>query len=132
VALEHVGGARSHLSASVVTAHVAPRFRALGSEAAYVSEGLDPQEAMLRDGASPGDEGFGRRPPERAARLYDGDAWRAVDMEPGNWRAFYAGVAAAIRDGAPPPVRAEDAVVVAELLDAARQSAATGAAVAVG
>jgi scyllo-inositol 2-dehydrogenase (NADP+) len=132
LALEHVGGARSHLSASVVTAHIAPRFRALGSEAAFVSEGLDPQEDLLRGGASPDDDGFGRRAPERAARLYDGDDSRAIDMEPGNWGAFYAGVAAAIRDGAPPPVKAEDAVVVAELLDAARQSAATGAAVAVG
>lgn len=131
VALEHVGGARSHLSASVVTAHLAPRLRALGSEAAFVSEGLDPQEGMLRDGASPDDEGFGRREPERAARLYDGEAWRAVDMEPGRWQTFYAGVAAAIRDGAPPPVRVEDAVGIADLLDAARQSAATGAAVAV-
>jgi predicted dehydrogenase len=132
VALEHAGGARSHLSASVVTAHIAPRFRALGDRAAYVSEGLDPQEGMLRDGARPGDEGFGRRPPERAATLHDGSASRPVDMEPGNWRAFYAGLVAAIRDGAPPPVSAQDAVVVAELLDAARRSAATGAAVAVG
>jgi predicted dehydrogenase len=132
LALEHVGGARSHLSASVLTAHLAPRFRALGDRAAFVSEGLDPQEAMLRAGASPDDEGFGRREPGRAATLHDGTSSRPVDMEPGRWRAFYAGLVAAIRDGAPPPVTAQEAVGVAELLDAARQSAATGTVVAVG
>jgi scyllo-inositol 2-dehydrogenase (NADP+) len=132
LALEHVGGARSHLSAGVVTAHLAPRLRALGDGAAFVSEGLDPQEAQLRAGASPDDEGFGEREPERRATLHDGTSSRPVDMEPGRWRAFYAGLVAAIRDGARPPVTAQEAVVVAGLLDAARQSAATGTVVAVG
>jgi predicted dehydrogenase len=114
LALEHAGGARSHLSASVVTAHIAPRFRALGDRAAFVSEGLDPQEGMLRDGATPLDEGFGRRPPERAMRrpgvAVEDDVFLALEHAGG----------------------ARDAVAVADLLDAARRSAATGSAVAVG
>jgi scyllo-inositol 2-dehydrogenase (NADP+) len=132
VALEHAGGARSHLSASVLTAHLAPRFRALGTEGAFVSEGLDPQEARLRDGARPGDEDAGLRPPEQAAVFHDGTTARPLDMEPGNWLAFYAGVVAAIRDGAPAPVAAADAVRVAEVLDAARESAATRTVVVLG
>ena len=62
VALEHESGARSHLWASMVAAQVGPRFRALGSEAAYVKHGLDVQEAALRAGAGPRDPGFGEEP----------------------------------------------------------------------
>jgi predicted dehydrogenase len=130
LALAHVGGARSHLWAGVHAAHLAPRFRVLGDRAAFVSEGLDEQEAALRAGGSPRDPGFGERD---AAVLYDGsDTAERLDMVRGNWPTFYAGVVAAICDGTPSPVSAQDAVHVLELLEAARQSAASGTVVAVG
>jgi predicted dehydrogenase len=132
LALAHVGGARSHLWAGMHAAHRAPRFRVLGDRAAFVSQGLDPQEAALREGASPADPGFGRREDERAATLHDGEHVERAAMAAGEWRAFYAGVVAAVRDGTPPPVTAAEAVGVLELLDAARQSAASGTVVAVG
>jgi scyllo-inositol 2-dehydrogenase (NADP+) len=133
VALTHIGGARSHLWAGVHAAHPAPRFRVLGDRAAFVSNGLDPQEAMLRAGASPEDPGFGRRPADEAATLWDGehDTPQPVTMEAGRWGAFYAGVIAAIRTGAPPPVTAAEAVGVLELLEAARESATAHRVVAV-
>jgi predicted dehydrogenase len=130
LALAHVGGARSHLWAGVHAAHQAPRFRVLGDRAAFVSEGLDPQEAALRAGASPSDAGFGRRE-AGAATLHDGERAEPVAMEAGTWQAFYAGVLAAIRDGAAPPVAPAEAVAVAELLEAARHSAASGTVVAI-
>jgi predicted dehydrogenase len=133
LALAHAGGARSHLWAGVQAAAPPPRLRVLGDRGAFVSEGLDPQEAALRAGASPADPGFGRREPEGAATLHDGEhPPERLAMEAGDWRAFYAGVVAAIRDGAAPPVTVEQTVGVLELLDAARQSAATGTVVAVG
>jgi predicted dehydrogenase len=52
-------------------------------------------------------------------------------METGRWTAFYAGVEAAIRTGAAPPVTGREAVGVLELLDAARESAARRTVVAV-
>ena len=51
--------------------------------------------------------------------------------ERGDYKHFYAGVAAAIRDGAPPPVAAEDAVTGLAIIEAAYRSAAEGCAVAV-
>ncbi|MDX6728487.1 MAG: scyllo-inositol 2-dehydrogenase [Baekduia sp.] len=133
VALTHIGGARSHLWAGVHGAHPAPRFRVLGDRAAFVSNGLDPQEAMLRAGASPQDPGFGRRPADAAATLWDGahDTPQPVTMEAGRWGAFYAGVIASIRTGAPPPVTAAEAVGVLALLEAARESATAHRVVAV-
>lgn len=135
VALAHEGGARSHLWAGVHAADAPPRLRALGDEAAFVSFGLDPQEAALRAGASPRDPGFGLREPGLEATLHDGSGGMGerLTMEPGRWAAFYAGVVAAIRGEGrvPPPVTASEAVGVLELLEAARESAARGKVVAV-
>jgi len=135
VALAHESGARSHLWAGVHAADGPPRLRALGDEATYVSLGLDPQEAALRGGASPRDPGFGLRDPGLEATLHDGSGGigERLTMEPGRWAAFYEGVVAAIRSGGTvaPPVMATEAVEVLELLEAARDSSARGAVVAV-
>jgi predicted dehydrogenase len=121
VALEHPGGVRSHLWASAVAGAPGPRFRVLGLGAAYVKAGLDPQEAALRAGGRPGDPDWGRD--ELDGRLVAGDAEEAVPTERGAYEAFYASLVAAVRDGAPPPVSAEDGVRVVEILEAARRSA---------
>jgi scyllo-inositol 2-dehydrogenase (NADP+) len=134
VALAHEDGARSHLWAGVHAADAPPRLRVLGDEAAFVSFGLDPQEASLRGGASPQDPGFGLREPGLEATLHDGSGamCERLTMEPGRWAAFYDGVVAAIRSGGAvaPPVTATEAVGVLELLEAARESAARGVVVA--
>jgi scyllo-inositol 2-dehydrogenase (NADP+) len=138
VALAHSDGARSHLWAGVYAAAEAPpRLRALGDAATFVSLGLDPQEAALRGGASPRDPGFGLREPGLEATLWDGGSDTGPErlaMESGRWVAFYEGVVAAIRSGGmvEPPVAASEAVGVLELLEAARESAATGEVVVVG
>jgi scyllo-inositol 2-dehydrogenase (NADP+) len=134
VALAHTGGARSHLWAGVHAADGPPRFRVLGERGAFVSHGLDPQEAALRAGAAPGDPGFGRRDvaADGGAFWHDGAGTpTAIAMETGAWGGFYPAVLAAIRDGVAPPVTADEAVGVLELLEAARESAAHGTVVAV-
>lgn len=134
VALAHEGGARSHLWAGVHAADAPPRLRASGDEAAFVSFGLDPQEAALRGGASPGDPGFGLREPGLEAMLHDGSGGmgQRLTMEPGRWAAFYEGVVAAIRSGGTvaPPVTANEAVGVLEVLEAARESSVRGTVIA--
>ncbi|WCB95604.1 putative oxidoreductase YdgJ [Baekduia alba] len=134
VALEHVGGVRSHLWAGVHAADGPPRFRVLGERGAFVSWGLDQQEAQLRAGVRPTDPGFGVRDVAAVggAWFHDGSGSAApVALERGRWDGFYAGVAAAIRDGAPPPVTAAQATGVLELLEAARESSRRGVVVAV-
>jgi len=126
VALHHDTGVRSHLWAGTMAGAPGPRLRVLGSQAAFVHEALDGQEAALRAGADPAAPAFGAEPPARWGRLLRGEADGAgepVPAEPGRWPAFYAGVAATLCDGDPPPVRAEEAVAGLEVLDAARVSA---------
>jgi predicted dehydrogenase len=111
--LRHAGGAISHLWMSSTAADAGPRFRVLGSRAAYVKRGLDPQEAALKEGAWSGEDPCG-------GELVAGETRRVVATLPGNWPAFYAGVAAAVRDGEPPPVTMADAIAGLEILDAAQ------------
>ncbi|MFF0489226.1 Gfo/Idh/MocA family oxidoreductase [Nocardia sp. NPDC004068] len=124
VALTHASGVRSHLWMSAVAPQLGPRFRVLGSESGYVAYGLDPQEDALRAGRRPGDgTPWGTVEPEHWGLLgVDGDT-RRVPSEPGDYPAFYAGVAAALLDGAPVPVDPRDAVAALRVLERARAAA---------
>ena len=126
VSLRHAGGARSHLWASAVAAHLAPRFRVLGERAAYTVDGLDVREAALRAGARPGDDGWGEAPPSDWGELGLLGAVERVRTERGAYEAFYAGVIGALRDGGPPPVDPRSAVDVLRVLEAAARSADSG------
>ncbi|MBU3062168.1 Gfo/Idh/MocA family oxidoreductase [Nocardia sp. NEAU-G5] len=124
VALTHASGVRSHLWMSAVTGQAGPRFRVLGSESAYVVDGLDPQEADLREGRRPGDgKPWGAVDPESWGRLgTDGDT-RRIPTEPGDYPAFYRGMADALLDGTPVPVDPRDALGTLLVLEKAAESA---------
>lgn len=130
VALTHPGGERSHLGASMLAAAPAPRMSLVGTAATYEKHGLDGQEEALRDGCRPSDPGWGAEPRGSWGRLYGGDGPREVPAENGAYTAFYAGVARALREGAPPPVDPSDAVAVLRVIEAARLSAGEGRVVA--
>jgi predicted dehydrogenase len=118
VALEHESGVHSHLWASAVAAQLGPRFRILGSQAAYVKWGLDPQEAQLESGLRPGDPGYGEDPDE--GTLGTDDDKRPVPTERGCYERYYEQVRDAIVTGTEPPSPAEDGVKVLELIEEAR------------
>ncbi len=123
VALTHASGVRSHLHMTVLSAQPAARFRLMGSSAAYVKWGLDVQEAALRAGERPGGTDWGREPPDRWGTLGIGEQLERVPTECGNYGAFYAGVAGALRGDESPPVSIADAIRVLEVIEAARASA---------
>ena len=132
LAFESPGGTAVHLWMGHVTAQPGPRFRLLGSRAAYVKHGLDVQEAALRAGERPDASGFGREPRELWGILGSEDAAEPIETEPGRYLAFYEGMVAAIREEAPPPVPLSDAIAGLEVIEAARLSAERGAVVEVG
>jgi predicted dehydrogenase len=130
----------------MMAAQLGPRFRALGTEGAYVKWGLDVQEDALRAGASPGDPGFGEEPREAWGALGADDDPAPVETEPGRYVDFYARMEEAIRaatgsgtppapgppgGGAPgpaapgpvaPPVPLEAGVETLRIIEAARRS----------
>lgn len=123
IALTHASGVRSHLWASSLAGQEGPRFRVLGSTAAYTSWGLDPQEDALRAGARPGGADWGRVPEERWGRLGTA-APLPVETLPGDYGRFYREMRAAIVGSTPPPVDPGQATRVIELIEAAQRSAA--------
>lgn len=123
VSITHANGVRSHLWMSLVAAEQGPRFRVLGSKGAFVKEGYDVQEAPLRDGATPGGAGWGVEPETAWGALHDGERVRTIPTLAGNYGAFYAGLARALREDAPPPVDPMDSVAALYVIEAALQSA---------
>ncbi|MFI9644182.1 Gfo/Idh/MocA family oxidoreductase [Micromonospora sp. NPDC051925] len=124
VALTHVGGVRSHLWMSAVTAQLGPRLRVLGDRAGYTCHGLDGQEEALRLGGRPDAPGWGEVTPDRYGLLGAGDDLRPEPTDPGRYQDFYAQVEAALRNGGPLPVDPRDAVHTVELIELAHRSAA--------
>ncbi|MBT2457234.1 Gfo/Idh/MocA family oxidoreductase [Streptomyces sp. ISL-86] len=132
IAITHAGGVRSHLYVSATTAQLGPRFRVLGSRAGYVKYGLDPQEAALREGLRPGsDQPWGEEPEHMWGRLGSGESpatggGTPVPTVPGDYPAYYASVAAALRESGPAPVTAHEAAQCLAVLEAARTSSRDG------
>jgi predicted dehydrogenase len=93
-------------------------MRVLGSRAAYLKVHGDVQEAALRAGQLPDQPRWGEEPREHWGLLGIGDAAVPVRSEPGAYQQFYAGIVAALRNGAPPPVDPEDAVAGLEIIEA--------------
>ncbi|MFD9538987.1 Gfo/Idh/MocA family oxidoreductase [Streptomyces sp. NPDC060022] len=135
IAITHTNGVRSHLYVSATTAQLGPRFRVLGSKAGYVKHGLDPQEAALRDGVRPtAGEPWGEEPEELWGRLGAGESpltggGKPVRTLPGDYPAYYAAVAAALRGTGENPVTALQAAAALDVLEAARRSAREGVSV---
>ncbi|MEW2529364.1 Gfo/Idh/MocA family oxidoreductase [Streptomyces sp. NPDC047071] len=138
IALTHTGGVRSHLYVSATAAQLGPRFRVLGSAAGYVKYGLDPQEAALREGRRPGDDAaegpWGAEPECMWGRVGSGESpltggGRPEPTLPGDYPAYYAAVAAALRGEGDNPVTAHEAAAALDVLEAARRSAREGVAV---
>ncbi|CAN5256063.1 Gfo/Idh/MocA family oxidoreductase [soil metagenome] len=117
ISLRHASGTLSHLTLSRMAGQQGPRFRVLGDKAAYSVHGLDGQEPALLAGGSPADEGFGVEPEERWGTLGVSGDLRPLPTERGEYAAFYAGVAATIRDGAPPPVDPRDALETLRIIE---------------
>lgn len=124
IAITHANGVRSHLFMSAVVAIPGPRFRLLGSRAAYVKWGLDVQEAKLRRGQRPGSADFQDEPRDEPGQIGTEDEIRFVPTIPGDYRRFYVGVKDALRGASPPPVDPHDAVAGLAVIEAARRSAA--------
>jgi predicted dehydrogenase len=110
---------RVSLSAGSLVAEPTPRFRVHGTRGSYVTYGLDPQEAWLKQGRTPTPH-WGLDPAPGGLRLDEGQdklVDRVVSAVSGDYCAFYAGIAASLQKGAPPPVTTEEAIEVMLLLE---------------
>lgn len=112
-------------SASIVRAS-GPHFQVHGSTGSYIKYGLDPQEDALRAGRRPGGASWGAEP-EAAYGVVtferqDETVTEKLETLPGSYQVFYQQMQAAIADGGPLPVSAQEALNVIRTIEYAMQS----------
>jgi predicted dehydrogenase len=117
---------RALLRASMLA--IAPDLRYLvrGAQAAFVKNGIDPQEAALKRGEVPLDDTWGREPTDKWGVLYtptaDTVATSPIATTPGDYRLFYANLRDAILRKAPIEVTPEQILNVMKVLELAQES----------
>ena len=127
VALRHTNGAVSHLWGSWSQHAPGPRFRVTGSAASLVVTTCDTQEEVLVTGASPASvDTWGIEAASDLDRIFTASASAPIALARGAWDTYYPTFARAVHGAGPPPVEAADAVATADVLEAARVSAASG------
>lgn len=116
---------RVTLKASALIAEPTPRFAAHGTRGSYVKYGLDPQEDRLKAGETPGPE-WGVDTDHGTLRTWDENAQSLVAREhptlPGDYLAYYQGIADAMAGQAENPVEVGSALKVMTLLEAGLDS----------
>jgi predicted dehydrogenase len=92
----------------------------IGTKGALVINDLDPQEALLRAGKFP-ENGTWTLPTSSQAFIHRGEVVEEIESIPGNYAHFYKAVELAITKGSPWPIPNSDALLVAALIDQARE-----------
>jgi scyllo-inositol 2-dehydrogenase (NADP+) len=116
------GRLRAILHAATLVCRPGPHFILHGDAGSFSKHGLDPQEAALKAGQRPGMPGWGETTEHGTLTRADGTE-KTVETIPGRYEAYYAAIAASIRDAAPPPVRGQEARDVMLVLEVALRSA---------
>ena len=123
-------GRRVILHASKLVADHGLRFAVHGTQGSWIKRGIEPQEAAAVAGLTPGEGDWGFDPAQGMLTRGDGSS-AAVANERGDYRLFWAALAAAIRGEGPNPVPADEAIAVMEVLEAGLRSATEGRVVAI-
>jgi predicted dehydrogenase len=133
LALTHVSGATSRVSASKLQHLPEKELRVYGSLGSYASISTDGQTRAIFAGLRPVTEGdaWGYEPEAAWGTLRTASGVVRVPSERGAYQDYYTQFAAAVRGAAPFPVPVEEAIRVIEVLDAARTSALDGRVVAI-
>ena len=132
VLLTHTSGAVSVVSVSQAAAFPEPRMMLLGTKGGLLINHVDAQEVALMAGTLPTVAGWGSTTDTAVLRLSGAEkdyTDELISMVPGNWPAFYRGVAEALEGDGPAPVVIDDVLQTVRVMDAARESGRTGEAV---
>jgi scyllo-inositol 2-dehydrogenase (NADP+) len=126
ITLHYSNGMRAVLRSSILAAAPRPRFVLFGTQASFVKQAFDPQEANLRRGNIPVDAAWGAEPEENWGVLTvpSGDSFeqRRIPSAMCDYRDYYSNVRDAILGRASLAVTPEWALNAMRLLELARES----------
>ncbi len=122
----HYKDLRAILKSSYLVREPGPRYLLHGTDGSFLKWGLDPQEDALKAGRLPGEAGWGTEP-EAWWGLLNTQVGKLhftgkVETLPGAYQYFYENVHAVIRKGAVSAVKAEEAMHVIRIIEAAQES----------
>lgn len=115
-------GRRVVLNAAMVAAAPDVRFAVHGTGGSWLKSGLDVQEDQLKAGLAVGGPGWGVDPSPGVRVDGDTGARQTVPGPPGDYPAYYRGVARALKGEGANPVPPEQALAVMEVLEAGMES----------
>ncbi len=124
------GNKRIDLFSTYLAPDFSTRYAVHGSQGSFVKRHMDIQEAQLRGGMTPQDEGYGIEPEEHwaeVATIRDGEpSMQREPSVPGAHYLYYRGIRDAIEKGVRPPVLAEEARETIRMIEAAKRSSDEG------
>jgi predicted dehydrogenase len=111
---------------SYLVREIGPRYILHGTLGSFIKHGQDPQEEALKQGHSPGEADWGKESQEWWGLLnteVNGSQRKVIiETRPGNYGAFYHDVYDCLVHHTNPPVKAEEALNVIRIIEAARRS----------
>ncbi|OQR90693.1 hypothetical protein ACHHYP_05314 [Achlya hypogyna] len=113
------------LTAGMLVKDPAPKYIVRGANGIYTKFGEDGQETALRAGRTPATEGehWGLEAEEQWGRIERAsEATEVVRTEPGNYGAFYKGLADTLQFGTPQLVRPEESAAAIAIIEQAKAS----------
>lgn len=118
------GQLKAIIKAGMLVKAKLPRYTILGDQGAFVKFGIDPQEAVLRNGGSPFDVDYGKEIIEDYGDLYtlSQDEPTKVESEVGDYRDYYRNIYDAIVNQTEPYVTAKQARDVIFIIECAYES----------
>jgi predicted dehydrogenase len=114
------------LHADMLNAAPNRRFAIQGSKGTFQKFGLDPQESQLIQGLTPQNSSWAYEDPSQYGHIYNEDGAQLVITERGGYQQYFKATADAIRNHAPHPVTAEQALDSIRLIELAIQSSELG------
>lgn len=99
-----------------------PRYQIHGMEGSYVKWGIDPQEDALKKGHIPGESGWGEDSEQSYGTLTIGDNEKKVPTVQGAYHHYYEAIVRSIKEKAPAPVTAHEALNVIKCIELALES----------
>ena len=122
----HYAGLSVLLRASLLVKEPGPRYILHGTNGSFCKYGLDPQEEALKKGIEPNSPGWGTESVEWFGTLAteNGGVTKSAKLQtlPGNYSAFYDGVADCLENGAEPPVKPIEVLNVMRVIAAVQES----------
>ena len=117
---------RVRLHCSYLAREPLPAFSLHGHLGSFIKVRADPQEADLQAGLKPGHADWGMEPGGMEGLLVAGgegkESRERIPTEKGNYGLYYAGIAEALLQHSPAPVKATEAIDVIKVIEAALAS----------